>query len=174
MEKTHDTGISAMNSSLYQQVTDLIFEEAEYLDQKNWSSWLNLYSESCIFWAPAWINEHIYTTHPDEELNLLYLKGKQNLIDRVFRIETGDSFASLPMDRTAHLISNIRITGSQDKHHFVNANWLVHSYGIRDSLTRGGSYQFIFEETHEGLKILQKKIVMINDKLVGPVDIYHL
>ena len=163
-----------MKPPLQQTVSDLIFEEAEHLDQKNWTKWLGLYSEHCVFWVPAWINEGTYTSNPDEELNLLYLKGKQHLIDRVYRIETGDSFASLPMDRTTHLISNIRITGHEGHRHFVNANWLVHSYGIRDSLTRGGSYQFILEDTLDGLKILQKKIVMINDKLVGPIDIYHL
>ena len=163
-----------MNPSLQHQISDLLFEEAEYLDQKKWTNWLNLYAEHCVFWVPAWINESTYTSNPDEELNLLYLKGKQHLIDRVYRIETGDSFASLPMDRTTHLISNIRITGHQDKLHFVNANWMVHSYGTRDAQTRGGSYQFILEDTSNGLKILQKKIVMIDDKLVGPIDIFHI
>lgn len=163
-----------MMIELNQKVIDLIFEEAEYLDQKEWSKWLSLYSDDCIFWAPALINDTHYTSNPDEELNLLYLKGKQHLIDRVFRIETGDSFASMPIDRTSHLISNIRIINHQNNLIFVNANWMVHSYGIRESETRGGSYKFIFEVIDDTFKISQKKIFMINDKLVGPIDIFHI
>ncbi len=163
-----------MTESLHLEVSNLIFEEAEYLDQKNWSEWLKLYSDQCIFWAPAWINESVYTSNPDEELNLLYLKGKQHLVDRVFRIETGDSFASLPMDRTSHLISNIRILKKEANFIYVNANWMVHSYGVRGSQTRGGYYQFILEDLNQSLKISQKKIIMIDDKLVGPIDIFHL
>jgi 3-phenylpropionate/cinnamic acid dioxygenase small subunit len=163
-----------MTLSIQDKVSELLFEEADYLDQKQWSKWLNLYTEDCIYWVPAWINESVYTTNPDEELNLLYLKGKQNLIDRVFRIETGDSFASVPMDRTTHLISNIRILSRENNSIYLKSNWIVHSYGIREGQTRGGFYEFTLIQTDLGLKIAQKKIILIDDKLIGPVDIFHL
>ena len=163
-----------MNISIQDSVSELLFSEADYLDQKQWSAWLDLYPDDCIYWVPAWINESAYTENPDEELNLLYLKGKQNLIDRVFRIETGDSFASVPMDRTTHLISNIRITSNEKKSIFVKANWIVHSYGVREAQTRGGFYEFTLIQSDLGLKIAQKKIILIDDKLVGPIDIFHL
>ena len=65
---------------------DLIFLEAEHLDQKNWDAWLDLYTEDAVFWMPTWINESQTTTQPETELNLLYLKG-----DLTWKTESTDS-----------------------------------------------------------------------------------
>jgi 3-phenylpropionate/cinnamic acid dioxygenase small subunit len=163
-----------MNIFTYEKVSEFIYKEAQYLDDKNWTEWLDLYCDDCIFWAPSWINENTYTSHPEEELNLLYLKGKQHLLDRVYRIETGDSFASLPMDRTTHLITNIRIDTITPLQADVKSNWLVHSYGLRESQNRGGFYEFQLININDQIKISQKKIILIDDKLVGPIDIFHI
>jgi hypothetical protein len=50
----------------------------------------------------------------------------------------------------------------------------VHCYGLHGSQTRGGWYEYLLRQTPEGLRIARKKIVMIDDRLVGPVDIYHV
>jgi len=114
------------------------------------------------------------TADPELELNLLYLKGRAHLEDRVFRIETGRSFASVPMDRTTHLVGNVMVTGVENGEVAARASWIVHSYGQRGALTRGGSYEYKLRREGDGLRIARKKIVMIDDKLVGPVDIFHV
>lgn len=152
----------------------LVFEEAACLDERRWADWLALYAEDAVFWMPAWANESETTSDPELELNLLYLKGRAALEDRVFRIESGDSFATVPMARTVHLVSNVRVlthTGSAIK---AAANWLVHSYGLHGAITRGGRYEYSLRDEAGALRIAQKKIVMIDDKLVGPVDVFHI
>jgi 3-phenylpropionate/cinnamic acid dioxygenase small subunit len=56
----------------------------------------------------------------------------------------------------------------------VKSNWLVHSYGMRESQNRGGFYEFQLVSANDQIKILQKKIILIDDKLVGPIDIFHI
>jgi 3-phenylpropionate/cinnamic acid dioxygenase small subunit len=56
----------------------------------------------------------------------------------------------------------------------ATANCLVHSFGKHGSQNRGSLYDFKFRKGGEKLKIIQKKITLIDDKLEGPVDIYHL
>ena len=56
----------------------------------------------------------------------------------------------------------------------LRASWIVHCYGLHGSQTRGGWYEYLLRQTAEGLRIARKKIVMIDDRLVGPVDIYHV
>jgi len=163
-----------MNNFTLDQISEFIYKEAECLDEKNWTQWLDFYIDDCVFWAPAWINESTYTSNPEEELNLFYLKGKQHLVDRIYRIETGDSFASVPMDRTTHLITNIRVNARSTQQISVKSNWLVHSYGMRESQNRGGFYEFQFVSVNDQIKISQKKIILIDDKLVGPIDIFHI
>jgi 3-phenylpropionate/cinnamic acid dioxygenase small subunit len=56
----------------------------------------------------------------------------------------------------------------------VRASWIVHSFGLHGGITRSGSYDYVLREEAGELKIARKKITMIDDKLVGPVDIFHL
>jgi hypothetical protein len=83
---------------------ELIYREAMLLDQHQWEEWLSLYSADAVFWMPSWGSESELITDPELELNLIYFKNRDGLEDRVFRIESGDSFATVPMDRTAHVV----------------------------------------------------------------------
>lgn len=156
------------------EVTDLINREAMLLDRRRWDEWLELYTEDAVYWVPSWANEEETTTDPELQLNLIYMRNRGGLEDRVFRIESRDSYASVPLDRTVHVVSNILLEKEDGDSVEATANCLVHTYGKKGSMTRGGMYDFVFRRTDAGLKIARKKIVFIDDRLEGPVDIYHL
>jgi 3-phenylpropionate/cinnamic acid dioxygenase small subunit len=162
------------HSAEWEIAQELIFLEAHHLDQKAWDDWLDLYTEDAVFWMPSWVNEFETTTQPETELNLLYLKGKSHLEDRVYRLQTEDSFASVPSARTVHLVSNVRVSKVEAHEIKVHANWLVHSYGLHGAINRGGYYDYTLRWVNSELKIAFKKVTMIDDKLVGPVDIFHV
>jgi 3-phenylpropionate/cinnamic acid dioxygenase small subunit len=155
-------------------VEDLLYLEARLLDEKKWREWLELYAEDALFWMPAWASEYETTSDPEQELNLIYLKGRAHLEDRVFRLESEDSFASVPMARTVHLVGSVGLTGVEGSEIRARASWIVHSYGLHGPITRGGWYEFRLRQAEGGLKIAAKKITMIDDKLVGPVDFFHV
>jgi benzoate/toluate 1,2-dioxygenase subunit beta len=152
----------------------LVLHEALLLDEKKWEAWLGLYTEDAMLWVPAWKSELETTGDPENELNLLYLRGRAGLEDRVFRIEAGDSFASVPLDRTVHVVGGALVVGETNGELDVAASWLCHVYGIRGSFTRGGRYEYRLRNTAQGLRIARKKIIMIDDKLEGPVDVFHV
>ena len=161
-------------TALRNRVEDLLFREAALLDEKKWQAWLQLYVEDAVFWMPAWTSEYELTVDPELGLNLIYLKGRASLEDRVFRIESGDSFASVPMARTTHLVGTVMLIDGNGADIGARASWIVHSYGIHGGITRSGSYEYRFREEAGDLRIAVKKIIMIDDKLVGPVDIFHV
>ena len=41
-------------------------------------------------------------------------------------------------------------------------------------VTRGGLYEYHLRETPDGAKIVQKKIFVHDDRIVGPIDIYNI
>ena len=49
-----------------------------------------------------------------------------------------------------------------------------HPQGGRTGRTRGSLYDFAFRRIDGALKIMRKKITFIDDRLEGPIDIYHL
>ncbi len=163
-----------IDAGLEREVAALISREAMLLDRRRWDEWIDLYTEDAVYWVPAWANEEETTTDPDTQLNLIYLRNRGGLEDRVFRIESRDSYASVPLDRTVHLIGNVLVESAGDKTVEATANCIVHVYGKKGAATRGGLYDFTFRRVDGGLKIARKKIVFIDDRLEGPIDIYHL
>ena len=163
-----------IDAALEREVTALINREAMLLDRRRWKEWLELYAEDAVYWVPAWANEEETTTDPETQLNLIYLKNRGGLEDRVFRIESRQSWASLPLDRTVHLIGNVLVEISEGAVIEDTDNCIVHVYGKRGAATRGSLYDFAFRHIDGALKIARKKITFIDDRLDGPIDIYHL
>jgi len=163
-----------INQELNFEVTHLINKETTLLDRRLWDEWLNLFTEDAVYWVPSWADEEETVSDPETQLNLMYFRDRGGLEDRVFRIESRDSYASLPLDRTVHIVSNILISKVEDDFIIASANCLVHSFGKHGSQNRASLYDFKFRKIDSDLKIIQKKITLVDDQLEGPVDIYHL
>ena len=102
-----------MNENTYQKemlkkIEDLIFLEADLLDRKQWQNWLELYTSDCVIWVPSWESEEQLVGDPELSVNMMYLVGKPALEARVHRITSVDAYASLPLARTMHSVTNIR------------------------------------------------------------------
>ena len=71
-------------------------------------------------------------------------------------------------------IGNILVEGADGDTVEASANCLIHTYGKKGASTRGSLYDFTFCRIDGALKITRKKITFIDDRLEGPIDIYHL
>ncbi len=163
-----------IDNDLKRDVAELINWETTLLDRREWDDWIDLFAEDAVYWVPTWVDEERTVTDPETQLNLMYFRNRGGIEDRVFRIESRDSYASLPLDRTVHIVSNILVAGVDGDEISATANCLVHSFGKHGAQTRASLYDFKLRKTEAGLKIILKKITLIDDKLEGPVDIYHL
>jgi len=163
-----------IDANLKSDVAELINWETTLLDRRDWGAWVNLFSEDAVYWVPSWADEEKTVSEPETQLNLMYFRNRGGIEDRVFRIESRDSYASLPLDRTVHIVSNILVLAVDADEITATANCLVHSFGKHGSQTRASLYDFKFRKIDDGLKIILKKITLIDDRLEGPIDIYHL
>ena len=96
-------------SNLYDTVRDFLYREARYLDDGQWDQWLELYAADASFWMPAWDDHDTLTEDPQSEISLIWYGNRGGLEDRVFRIKTERSSATIPDTRTSHNLSNIEI-----------------------------------------------------------------
>lgn len=94
-------------SIAYETARDFLYREARYLDDKDWDSWLELYAADATFWMPAWDDADQLTEDPQREISLIWYGNRGGLEDRVFRIRTERSSATIPDTRTSHNISNL-------------------------------------------------------------------
>ena len=82
--------------------------------------------------------------------------------------------ASVPLDRTVHLVSNVLVHKEDGDDIEATANCIVHTYGKKGGLTRGSLYDFNLRRIDGELKITRKKITFIDDRLEGPIGVSHL
>lgn len=152
----------------------LVIEEAACLDEARWDDWLALYEEDASFWVPSWEDYSTSTTDPASQLSLIYYAGRKRLEERVWRLRSGQSPASVPLHRTMHAITNFRIDG-QD-HNVIHSNFVVHSFNPRrkESLTTFGAYRHTLRCGPAGWKIAAKMILLLNDYLPASIDIYTI
>jgi len=99
----------------YEAARDFLYREARYLDDKDWDAWLELYAPDASFWMPAWDDRDQLTEDPQSQISLIWYGNRSGLEDRVFRIRTERSSATIPDTRTSHNISNLELLELQDR-----------------------------------------------------------
>ena len=156
-------------------VESLIYLESDHLDRQRWADWAALYCDDCVIWVPSWAYEEALVEDPEISVNMMYLVGKPALEARLLRIESDDAYASLPLARTAHSVTNVRIVAERGAEIDVSAKWTVLSLEPRRGKSwRGGWYDYTLVRVGDDLRIKRKKIVLLEDVIDGTIDIYQI
>ncbi len=158
----------------YDAVRDFLYREARYLDDKEWDSWLELYAPDATFWMPSWDDSDQLTEDPQREISLIWYGNRSGLEDRVFRIKTERSSASIPDTRTSHNLSNIELLEQGDGLCKLRFNWHTLSFRYKTVDSYFGCSFYTLDLRGENPLILAKKVILKNDYVRQVVDIYHL
>jgi 3-phenylpropionate/cinnamic acid dioxygenase small subunit len=112
-------GLPAINRGsryyeLRSDVEDFLFREADLLDQRRFTDWLDLLSDDIIYFMP--IRRNVKFGEHDERENTISGQGiswfdedKWTLTKRVEQIQTGVHFAEEPLSRVCHMVSNVQL-----------------------------------------------------------------
>ncbi|WP_371355739.1 benzoate 1,2-dioxygenase small subunit [Pseudomonas chlororaphis] len=155
-------------------VRDFLYREARYLDDKDWDSWLELYAPDATFWMPSWDDNDELTEDPQREISLIWYGSRCGLEDRVFRIKTERSSASIPDTRTSHNLSNIEVLEQADGLCKVRFNWHTLSFRYKTVDSYFGTSFYTLDVRGESPLIRAKKVILKNDYVRQVVDVYHL
>jgi len=162
------------SNDLQNEVCALLYEEASSIDEQRWDDWLALFDERAEYWIPAWDSEHEYTTNSQNEVSLMYYPTRAGLEDRVFRILTERSAASLPLPRTCHLVTNVSVVENSDGTCTVKANWMTNMFRSGETSSYFGRYEYLLKPKDGSLRIAKKLILVLNDKISTVLDIYSV
>lgn len=150
--------------------------EAQFIDEKSWDQWLDLYQTDAVFWAPTWTSEATLANDPATQLSFIYLEGRALLEERVHRITSGRSIASMPVPRTTHIVTPSSISEQEDGRCCVKSAWLseVFDHKTASCMTYAGRYEHQLVWDGERFKISRKKIIIANDHLQSKVDFFYI
>jgi benzoate/toluate 1,2-dioxygenase beta subunit len=153
----------------------LVAKECATLDSADWDGWLALYAPEAQFWIPAWKDDETLTDDPQTQLSIMFQGSRSGLEDRVTRIRSGRSAATVPLGRTCHIFSLLDVQAGGDGGLAFHTNWHVDVYwqdGRRQ--TNFGSAHYKTRLEGDKQLIVFKKTVLLNDKVDTVLDIYSV
>ena len=158
----------------YEAIQSFVFQETRALDERRWADWLEFYAEDVEYWMPSWDDDDTLTTNPQNEVSLIYYANRQGLEDRIFRIETERSSATIPDTRHSHSITNLEVLSQDENSVKLRFNWTTHSfrYDILDIYF--GYSEYTLDVSGPKPVIKKKYIVLKNDYVHHVLDIYHI
>jgi 3-phenylpropionate/cinnamic acid dioxygenase small subunit len=91
-------------SAKQHEIEQFLYREARLLDTAAFETWLDLFTEDSVYWAPAGHDDidparHVSIIHDD----------KPALTRRVKRLRSGHAYAQDPASRVHRLISNVEL-----------------------------------------------------------------
>jgi benzoate/toluate 1,2-dioxygenase beta subunit len=158
------------------QVAQFLYTEALLLDERRWDEWLALYDADAVFWVPSYTMQGQPVTDPELSINLIYITSRAGLEDRIYRIRTGTSEASVQLPRVCHQISNVTAeAGRGDGQITAGANFMVASWSHRRGQEfRSGRYEYRLLRQGDGFLIAHKKVLPIEEITDGWFDVVSI
>jgi len=167
-----------MSTIAIHDVAAFLYREARLLDDEAWDEWLECYDPEAQFWMPSWDDDGQLVSDPQREISLIYYPTRQGLEDRVFRIKTERSSATVPDTRTSHNIANIEIEKQEGGVVTVRFNWHTLSHRYKTDYSYFGMSRYVIDfggDSGGGQpRILDKYVVLKNDYIHQVIDVYHI
>ncbi len=162
---------------LWHAAVQFLYREAAYIDGQMWDEWIALFAEDCEYWIPTWRKDATLTEDPKREMSHIYYGNRSGLEDRILRIRSRLSPASMPLMRTTHIIGNVLVEEAREDSLSVRVSWVSHVYNLRkkDSHQHFGWSQYLLSlDGQAPARIHKKKVIIQNDIVPAVVDIYCL
>ena len=156
------------------EISSFLYYESRLLDDEQWDEWLDCYHLDAQFWMPSWDDDDKLVTNPQREISLIFYPNRQGLEDRVFRIKTERSSATMPDTRTCHNIANIELEKQEDNIYTVRFNWQTLSHRYKTNYSYFGMSRYVIDFSADSPKILNKYVVLKNDYINQVIDVYHI
>lgn len=155
------------------EIPEFIQLEAQLLDEQRWDEWLELYHPQCEYWVPMWHDDGEPTRDPRTELSLIYYASRSGLEDRVFRLKSGRSSASVPLFRTCHMRS-AALVAHEGELLAARLNWTTHCFRLGEVVSYFGRKTLWIAAEGGRLRIMKAHTLVCNDRIDHVLDIYQL
>jgi 3-phenylpropionate/cinnamic acid dioxygenase small subunit len=163
-------------AELMREVEDLLYLEADLLDERRYDEWLQLLTDDVRYWMPlrknvAWKDRNADSS-PADEVGWLD-DDRSTLEKRVRQIQTGVHWAEEPVSRVSHMISNIRLAErvealEEGQSMTVKSHFIVYRNRLEtETDLLAGRREDMVRRTGGDLKIARRKILIEQSVLMA-------
>ncbi len=147
------------------EVEQFLYRQAELLDEKRWSDFIELFAEDGKYWMPAAPEQ---TT--GEGVPSIFYEDRNLMTVRMKRVTHPHAWSQSPMWGTSHLISNIAIEREDPRTGELTVRSRFHMMEFRRDASRhfAGTYRHQLVHENGGYRIKLQRVDMVNGQ--GPYD----
>jgi len=138
-------------------VAAFLFHEARLLDTRRWHDWLALFAEGGMYWAPLTFDQ----PDPIDHASLFYEDALLREV-RAKRLEEKRAWSQQPVTQAARIVGNLLFLPGQDGDVVVASTFHMLEWRRDGQRMLGGQYTHRLRRTDAGLRIVLKRIDLIN------------
>ena len=157
---------------LSRDIEEFLYAEAELLDERRFTEWLDLLTDDVRYWMPMRRNvkfgeQERENTREQQDMNW-FDEGKATLTQRVQQILTGVHWAEEPLSRVCHMISNVQLVHVTPTEVTVKSRFLVYRNRLQDETDFFvGKREDVLRRVEGGWKIARRKIILDQNVLLA-------
>jgi len=147
------------------EVEQFLYRQAELLDGKSWSDFIELFAEDGFYWMPASPDQSTPNGAP-----AIFYEDRDLMTVRMKRLMHPHAWSQSPMWGTSHLVSNVSIEDENSRTGDLAVRSRFHMMEFRRDVVRhfAGVYSHQLRKTQDGLLIKLQRVDMVNGE--GPYD----
>jgi p-cumate 2,3-dioxygenase beta subunit len=152
------------NILLRLRVEDLLWHEADLIDQWRLDEWLTLFTDDAHYYVPP---SDIDGDTADPDTSLFYIMDDRNRMnERVIRLKKIGAHSEWPRSKVRHMISNVRATQDGDFIRARSSFAVWRSKDITSDVFVGHYLHDIIE--HDGALLIAKKTCVLDMEALRP------
>jgi len=171
-----DTTQQALERLLLKEVVEqFLYMEAELLDERRFSDWIELIADDIHYHVPIRRNVKFGEQHrenSDAESEISWFdEGKATLAGRVRQLNTGIHWCEEPFSRIRHIITNVQVVDVQDDEVHVRSRFFVYQNRLRDEVNVfvGKREDVLRRDSETGWKIAKRTVLLDQNVLLAKV-----
>jgi 3-phenylpropionate/cinnamic acid dioxygenase small subunit len=163
---------------LKQQVEEFLYDEADLLDQRQFTEWLDILSQDLVYFMPIRRNvkagTHAERENTQEGKDISWFEDdKWTLSKRVDQILTEKHWAEEPLSRICHMVSNVQLIDAAPSNEAPKEVTARSRFLIYQNRAETESYFFVGKRTDtlriedDSWKLLRREIILDQNVLLS-------
>jgi 3-phenylpropionate/cinnamic acid dioxygenase small subunit len=144
---------------IQREVEQLLYRQAEALDNKKWQAFIDLFTADGMYWMPP--APH-YTTW--DGMPAIFAEDRDLMTVRMKRVTHPHAWSQAPEWGTNHVVSNVVVEKVDPRSGDVHVRSRFHMVELRRDELRhfAGSYRHHLKRTKDGFRIKLQRVDMMN------------
>lgn len=143
----------------HDEIWRFLVVEARLADEHRYGEWLDLWDDrEALYWVPAGGDD----PDPSRTVAVIY-DDRTGLERRVQRLQSGNVPAQMPPSRLRRLLSNMEVEPAGDGEYRVAVNFLLPEWRLGETTLWAGRTIYRLREGDAGLRIVMKKVLLVNN-----------